>query len=180
MRNKISVCIATYYGEKYILEQLNYIQSQLDQNDEIIISNDPSTDNIINLIKSLNDSRIKIHIHENMINLYKVTYANILAVYKNFENALKHTTGDYVFLSIQDDIGLPTKVTKLKDGDDCVLHNNIVINNDYKTRNQLYFTLIYRIRMLYAHLIAEIMATITNKIYDLRDFAHNTKTCQIQ
>ena len=47
----ISVCIATYNGDKYIKEQLDSIIPQLDLNDEIIISDDSSTDNTINIIR---------------------------------------------------------------------------------------------------------------------------------
>lgn len=36
----ISVCIATYNGEKYIKEQLQSILPQLSENDEVIISDD--------------------------------------------------------------------------------------------------------------------------------------------
>ena len=48
---RVSVCIATYNGEKYIEEQINSILKQLSKNDEIIISDDYSTDNTINIIK---------------------------------------------------------------------------------------------------------------------------------
>ena len=47
-----SICIATYNGEKYILEQLTSILSQINIDDEVIISDDDSTDNTIELIKS--------------------------------------------------------------------------------------------------------------------------------
>ena len=58
--NKISVCIATYNGEKYIKEQLDSILPQLKKLDEIIISDDKSKDKTLKIIKTLNDSRIKI------------------------------------------------------------------------------------------------------------------------
>ena len=46
----ISVCMATYNGEKYIEEQLNSILSQISLNDELIISDDGSKDNTKNII----------------------------------------------------------------------------------------------------------------------------------
>ena len=39
-----SVCIATYNGEKFIEEQIRSILLQLDSHDEIVISDDHSTD----------------------------------------------------------------------------------------------------------------------------------------
>ncbi len=54
----ISVCIPTYNGEKYIQEQLVSILVQLSAEDEIIISDDSSTDATLEIIKSLKDSRI--------------------------------------------------------------------------------------------------------------------------
>ena len=53
----ISVCIATFNGEKYLKLQLVSILSQLDIDDEIIIIDDASTDNTIEIINSFHDER---------------------------------------------------------------------------------------------------------------------------
>lgn len=99
----ISVCIATYNGEKYIKNQLDSILVQLHENDEIIISDDSSTDKTIEIIKSFNDKRI-------------VLYENqkFKSPIFNFENSLMYASGDYIFLSDQDDIWLPNKVKTMK------------------------------------------------------------------
>lgn len=102
----ISVCIATYNGSKYIKEQLDSILCQLSYDDEIIISDDNSTDNTLNIIKEINDSRIKIVI-------FKRDKSNIQPIHlvtTNFENALKYAKGDLIFLADQDDVWLPNKV----------------------------------------------------------------------
>ena len=90
--NMISVCIATYNGEHYINQQLKSILSQLSYNDEIIISDDSSNDKTINIIESFNDKRIKLLKYQKYFN----------PIY-NFENTLKNVSGDYIFLSDQDD-----------------------------------------------------------------------------
>ena len=52
MRKKISVCLASYNGEKYIKEQLESILPQLDEKDEVIISDDRSSDDTVDTIRS--------------------------------------------------------------------------------------------------------------------------------
>lgn len=98
---KISVAIATYNGEKYIREQLISILEQLDENAEVVISDDGSTDKTIEIIQSLNDQRITI-LHNN---------SDKKGPTENFENALKRVTGDIVFLADQDDVWLNNKVS---------------------------------------------------------------------
>jgi glycosyltransferase involved in cell wall biosynthesis len=117
---KISVCIATYNGQKFILEQLNSILEQLPTDGEVIVSDDASHDDTIKLINSLNDNRIV---------LYQCQFRNLI---KNFENAIKQSTGDVIFLSDQDDKWLPgkieTMINALKDNDlvvsDCYIGNS--------------------------------------------------------
>lgn len=119
----ISVCMATYNGEKYIFEQIESILKQLGENDELIISDDKSKDNTLGIIRRFNDKRIKIYIHENP-GLYTA----------NFENALKYAKGKYIFLADQDDIWMPDKVqvmlNYLNQGYDFVMHNAKIVDKD--------------------------------------------------
>lgn len=113
----ISVCIATYNGEKYIKEQLDSILPQLNTHDEVIISDDSSTDRTLEIIKSYNDSRIKIFPNNKF-------HSPIF----NFENALKHTKGDYIFLADQDDVWMPNKINQMIE----VLNDfSLVVSNCY-------------------------------------------------
>lgn len=150
---KISVCIPTYNGAKYIKEQLDSILIQLSEIDEIIISDDNSTDNTIEIIKEYNDKRIKIFFHEKIVNKYKGVYKNIYFVYRNIENALKHSSGDYIFLSDQDDIWLPNKINSivnlLDKGHWIVQHDNILINNKKEILLNSYFSFIKPSNNLY-------------------------------
>lgn len=98
----ISVCLATYNGEKYIIEQINSILSQLLDNDEIIISDDNSTDNTLSLIRSIGDYRIKIFIND-----LGQGYT------RNFENAIKKSSGEFIFLCDQDDVWIENKVSTM-------------------------------------------------------------------
>lgn len=69
MMGKISVCIATYNGAKYIKEQLESILCQLSEDDEVIVSDDSSTDETLQRIAELDDSRIQIYIFDRFTKL---------------------------------------------------------------------------------------------------------------
>ncbi len=122
----ISVAMATYNGEKYIKEQLDSILKQLEDKDEIIISDDGSKDKTIDIIKSYNDKRIK------LIN------GPCKGVKQNFANAITNCAGKYIFLSDQDDIWMNDKVsTVLKKIEEkkcmCVIHDAKIVDSKNKT-----------------------------------------------
>lgn len=141
----ISVCIATYNGEKYIQEQLASILPQLGRDDEVIISDDGSTDNTLNAIMAFRDERIKI-----------TKGPRLNSPIWNFENALKQAKGEYIFLADQDDVWKPNKVEvcmKWLQQYDCVIsdaevtdeHLNILYPSLYKLlhirKNKVYSAL---------------------------------------
>ncbi len=128
----ISVVIASFNGQKYILDQINSILCQLNLTDELIISDDNSTDDTIKLISQLGDSRIKIIYGENK------------GVSKNFENALKQAKGETIFLCDQDDFWEKEKVkTVIKHLkiNDLVVHNASFVDENLNDLNKDYFSL---------------------------------------
>lgn len=56
----ISVCMATYNGSKYIRQQVESILIQLSFEDELIISDDGSLDETLQVLQEIGDIRIKI------------------------------------------------------------------------------------------------------------------------
>ena len=54
----ISVCIPTYNGENYIKQQILSILNELGEDDEIVISDDGSSDMTLAIIEEINDKRI--------------------------------------------------------------------------------------------------------------------------
>lgn len=100
----ITVCLATYNGAHYISEQLRSVLSQLGPLDEVVVSDDCSTDNTRELIANLVDSRIRI-----------LEGGDRLGVVKNFERAFLEARGDMVFLCDQDDVWLPGKCAVISD-----------------------------------------------------------------
>ncbi|MBR3263913.1 glycosyltransferase family 2 protein [Candidatus Saccharibacteria bacterium] len=113
---KISVAMATYNGEKYIKEQLESILNQLGKDDEVVVSDDGSTDKTLDIVKSLKDKRIKI------------IKGPRKGVKQNFSNAIKHCTGRYIFLADQDDVWMPNKLERVlkvfeNERCSCVVHD---------------------------------------------------------
>jgi len=148
----ISVCMATYNGEKYIEEQVRSILPQLAENDELIVSDDGSTDRTLEILENFNDKRIKIFKHARhgiKIPFYlQSPLANkFYFITRNFENALKNASGDYIFLSDQDDVWQPEKIkTMLKflDKDKLVICDAWVVNDDMEKQYKLSEYIIYK------------------------------------
>lgn len=134
----ISVCIATHNGEKYIKKQLESILCQLGANDEVVISDDGSEDKTLSIIEGLNDKRIKVTFYSQP---FKAKHTHEY-VCRNFENAILHSKGDFIFLSDQDDEWLPNKVNVcMKDllEHDLVLHDFIHIDENETITKLLHY-----------------------------------------
>lgn len=132
---KISVCLTTYNGELFLKQQLDSIINQLPINGEIIISDDGSIDQTLNLLESFSQQEPRIKLFKN----------NFKSVKKNFEFTLKQCTGDYIFLSDQDDIWKPDKIETtliyFSNGYDLVLSDCFIINSDNIIVNNSFFAL---------------------------------------
>lgn len=105
----VSVCMTTYNGELYLEEQIKSILSNIGPEDELIVSDDGSTDSTIDIINNFKDNRIKL-IHHSKSSHYKFRFSYTTT---NFSNAIKYATGDYIFLSDQDDVWEKDKVKKM-------------------------------------------------------------------
>jgi len=98
----ISIAMATYNGEMYIQEQLQSFVNQSIKPDELVISDDSSTDNTLRIIESfIEEAPFKVKL---IVNDKNLGYTG------NFNSALMDTTGDVVFLSDQDDAWYPEKI----------------------------------------------------------------------
>ena len=102
---KTSVALASYNGEKYIREQLQSILDQTVLPDEIVISDDGSDDLTVKIVRDIisenQNKPVKIKlIHNNESH----------GIVANFENAIKNTEKEVIFLCDQDDIWFPNKI----------------------------------------------------------------------
>lgn len=135
----VSVCIATYNGEKYIRQQLDSILPQIGEQDEVVVSDDGSTDSTLDIIKKYNDERIRILHHENKD---VVTTFPLDRPTHNFEYALSNAKGDIIFLSDQDDVWLEGKVEKVLgalQSADLVIHDTMVVDEGLNVIAESYF-----------------------------------------
>lgn len=131
----ISVVLAAYKGEKYIVEQVKSILSQLSEDDELVISDDyPQGETKAALEDILkNDPRVK-YIHGKSQGLIK-----------NFEYAINNSRGDFIFLSDQDDVWLEGKVkavmSEFENGADVVMHDAFITDGELNPTGERAFVL---------------------------------------
>lgn len=119
----ISVCVATFNGARHVVDQLQSILPQLSGDDEIIVSDDGSSDATVELVHSLKDSRIRVLCGEGG-----------LGIVRNFECALGAVRGNLVFLCDQDDVWLPNKVNIFVDA---LKSADLVVSDCHVTDSEL-------------------------------------------
>nr|WP_285129462.1 glycosyltransferase [Propionibacterium freudenreichii] len=95
----VSVCMASFNGAEFIAEQITSVLDQLAAGDELIIIDDASTDNTVDIITHIEDPRIRL--------LARDTNWGYV---RTFEQALGLARGEYLFLCDQDDVWIPGRV----------------------------------------------------------------------
>ena len=137
----ISITMTTYNGEKFLQQQIDSILEQSYQDFELIICDDMSTDNTLNIIDTYMKKHLNIELHKNIHRLGSV---------KNFEKAITLCKGKYIALSDQDDIWEKNKLEilihemkQLEQTDEntpIMIHSDLsMINEDNKTIERSYF-----------------------------------------
>ncbi len=101
IRPLVSIVMCTYNGEKFLRAQIDSILSQTYRHLELIIVDDVSTDNTVQITEdfSKTDNRIRYFVNQNN-----------LGYNKNFEKAIGLANGDYIAPCDQDDIWEDTKI----------------------------------------------------------------------
>lgn len=128
-----SVAIATYNGEKYIKEQIESILKQTCPVAQIVVSDDGSTDCTLTIVEELIPAA-----EAAGVSLTIRTDNPRHGIGGNFEWAIRHCTGEYIFICGQDDIWLPEKVERVarifsETGADMVCHRLQLVDSHGKT-----------------------------------------------
>lgn len=119
----ISIVMATYNGEKYIKEQIESILPQMLESDELIISDDGSSDATLEIVKEYVDTRIQI------------LNGPRQGVVKNFEQAFKKAQNEIILICDQDDIWRRDKLPVIRlymkehPNIEVVAHDAYIMNN---------------------------------------------------
>lgn len=102
---KISIALATYNGGHYLQAQLDSFIAQTRQPNELVATDDGSTDNTVEILRSFAAAApFEVIVQCNDRNH---GYCG------NFNQALLKTSGDLVFLSDQDDVWFPEKLERI-------------------------------------------------------------------
>ncbi|WP_353828607.1 glycosyltransferase family 2 protein [Agromyces sp. SYSU T0242] len=108
-RDRVSVVIGTHNGARFVADQVRTVLAQTRPVDEIVVSDDASTDDTLRIVEDLvaahraNGATVDLRIIRNDV---------ALGVTANFEQALRAATGDLVALADQDDLWRPDRIAR--------------------------------------------------------------------
>ena len=101
-RTKISVAMAVYNGERFLTEQLNSLARQERAPDELVVSDDASTDRTVEIVRDF-AARVPFPVRL-LINDQNVGCT------KNYERAIRECSGDVILLCDCDNVWYPNKI----------------------------------------------------------------------
>lgn len=101
---KIAILMSTYNGQEYLPLQLESIQQQTDQDWNLYIRDDGSTDDTLKIIKKYQQNDERVH-------LYQRKHGENLGVVGSFFELFRNIQADFYMFCDQDDVWLPTKIT---------------------------------------------------------------------
>lgn len=96
---RISVVLASYNGSRYIEAQIRSLLDQLGEDDEVVVSDDASTDSTVAVVSAIADGRISLLKADQRVGYQK-----------NFERAIRAARGRFIVFSDQDDHCLPSRI----------------------------------------------------------------------
>lgn len=162
---RVSIAMATYNGQRFIGEQLQSFLDQTRLPDELVISDDGSTDQTPAIAEEFaRAAPFPVHLHRNPRNL---------GYSQNFSQALSRTTGSLVFISDQDDVWYPHKIERvcLVFADDpgalSVVNNQLITDANQQSSGATSFGKMRRAGFPDSFLVAGSCTTITRPLLEL-------------
>lgn len=105
---RISVVVSSYNGSPYIIDQLESLKDQSRQPDEVIIADDCSSDDTVNIVSKF--------IQSNNLKSWKLKINRTNKGWRrNFMETMWEASGDLVFPCDQDDIWNKNKISKMSE-----------------------------------------------------------------
>ncbi len=121
MKPLVSIVIPTYNRARELARAISSVLGQTYQDWEVMIVDNHSDDDTDDVVKSFNDSRLKI---------YKINNVGIIAASRNL--GISRAKGEYIAFLDSDDWWVPGKlelsVKCLESGNDVVYHNMFLVN----------------------------------------------------
>ncbi len=96
---KVSICMPTYNRAGCLKQALAALLNQTFSDFELVVCDDASTDNTEEVVKSINDKRLRY-----------VRNPSNLGLFENWNNCIKHATGEYIAIYHDHDIYDPTLI----------------------------------------------------------------------
>ena len=104
---KISIAMATFNGERFILEQLKSLAAQTLLPFELVVTDDGSNDGTMSIVREFSESApFPVYVHRN---------ASTLGYAENFLKAASLCRGEWVAFCDQDDVWLETKLSTVSE-----------------------------------------------------------------
>ena len=131
----ISVVMATYNGERYLVEQLESIRRQTRLPDELVIGDDASTDSTVEIVQRFEQSA--------PFPVVLLRHAQT-GLGDNFLQSLEASQGDLVAFSDQDDVWLKDKLKRCSEAltthvADLVVHGRQTVGTDLRPLRSEYW-----------------------------------------
>lgn len=98
----VSIALCTYNGEKFLRKQIDSLLAQTYPHIEVIVCDDASSDDTAGILNSYTDpGMVKYFNPEN------------IGYIRNFEQAIRHCTGQYIAICDQDDVWRENKIERM-------------------------------------------------------------------
>jgi len=125
-----SIVMAVYNGQKFLMEQLNSIETQIVRTDQLILVDDCSEDCSLEILRTFAT--------QSSINTMVLSTERNMGHAATFEFGLRHAEGDLIFFCDQDDIWLPEKIQEIvslaqKRTDCLAFTNDVIVTDEYLT-----------------------------------------------